>query len=124
MSGFKEKALGQDLTEFENSLRDKISESLHQLKQEFVSYCQNKAKTYLEKDVERLNKNLQAGMYGTLEAALVDIEQIKVSFNKLGPKFNGSQLILTETCSQLVVKAAIYLMVLSRQETNVILRKT
>ena len=29
VSGFKEKALGQDLTEFENSLRDKISESLH-----------------------------------------------------------------------------------------------
>ena len=29
VSSFKEKALGQDLTEFENSLRDKISESLH-----------------------------------------------------------------------------------------------
>ncbi len=29
-------------------------------------------------------------MYGTLEAALVDIEQVKVSFNKLGPKFKGS----------------------------------
>lgn len=90
VSGFKDKALGQDVTEFENSLRDKISDSLHYFKQEFVGYCQNNAKSYLEKDVERLNKNLQAGMYGTLEAALVDIEQVKVSFNKLGPKFKGS----------------------------------
>ena len=43
-----------------------------------MRYCQNKAKSYLEKDVERLNKNLKAGHYGNLEVALADIEQVKV----------------------------------------------
>jgi len=74
VTGFKDKALGQDVTEFENILRDKISDCLHYFKREFVSYCTNKAKSFLEKDVERLSKNLQQNMYTTLDAALVDIE--------------------------------------------------
>jgi hypothetical protein len=68
----------------------------------------------LEPEVEKMRLSLQDGVYLTIDSALDDIELIKQKYIKNGPKFNGTTQILSETCSQLVVKAATYVSIASR----------
>ena len=62
-------------------------------------------------------------MYKSLDSFLEEIDQIKQKFVKSGPKFEGSQTVLADTCSQLISKAANHLTITSKHEMNIHTRK-
>lgn len=84
------------------------------LKQAFCRYCESKAKLFLEQDIKKIQKNLLDGNYQTIDIALEDIELIKKRFYDEGPKFDGARQILSEICSQLIVKVATYVSISGR----------
>lgn len=62
-------------------------------------------------------------MYENIDKFLEGLEGLKIKFNEQGPNFSGKGEILADIFSGLVVKAADYLTISSRKETDTSLKK-
>lgn len=62
-------------------------------------------------------------MYVDIEKFQEDIEQLKTKYNEQGPIFTGRNEILLEVCYQLVSRAADFMSITSRKESDVTVRK-
>lgn len=62
-------------------------------------------------------------MYDNIDKFLEDIERLKQKYNDQGPVFTGRSEIISEICQSLVAKAADFLTISSRKETDVSLKK-
>lgn len=102
------------MTDFEQKLRQKLSEEYSQFKAAFIRFCQTKAKTFLEPDIQKIQHSLLDGNFSTIDEAMEEIEKIKRKFASEGPQFEGAKQILAEICSQLVVKVASYVSISGR----------
>ena len=80
VQAFKQKAVGQDIQEFESVLRNGLSKKYKDIKTEFFKACKTKALEYLESDVSLIKRNLQNDMYEDLDKFKDDIEKIKIKF--------------------------------------------
>jgi hypothetical protein len=70
-----------------------------------------------------VRRNLNDDKYKSIDAVLEDVDQIKSKFDTKGPKFNGCQVIMAETCCMLITKAANHLTITSKHEMNIQSRK-
>lgn len=62
-------------------------------------------------------------MYEDIDKFLEDIERMKTRYNESGPIFTGRGEIISEICQNLIAKAADFLTITSRKETDVNLKK-
>lgn len=62
-------------------------------------------------------------MYENIDQFLEDIERMKTRYNETGPIFTGRGEIISEICQNLIAKAADFLTITSRKETDVSLKK-
>ena len=64
---FKQRALGQDITEYERLLREGISRSSQKHKAQFARYCEGKAKEFLEPEMQAVRKKLHEDFYKSMD---------------------------------------------------------
>jgi len=64
---FKQKALGQEITEYERILREGISRSSQKLKAQFMKHCETKAREFLEPEVQAVRKKLHEDFYKSMD---------------------------------------------------------
>ena len=62
-------------------------------------------------------------MYADIEKFQADIEQLKQKYNEQGPVFTGRNEIIQEVCFQLVSRAADFMSITSRKESDVTVKK-
>lgn len=93
---FRSKAFGQETEKFEQTLRDELQKKFKAFKTEFIRFAEQKARDFINPDIENFKKNLQEDFYDNMEKVMVAIEKIKVQYNEGGPKFPTSQLVLME----------------------------
>ncbi|CDW76855.1 guanylate-binding n-terminal domain containing protein [Stylonychia lemnae] len=123
VQNFKQKAVGQEIQEFELQLRDGISKKHKEIKLEFIRFCKSKAYAFLENDVQNLKRNLQNDMYDSIDKFLEDIDKLKQKYNESGPIFSGRLEIFSEISQALISKAADFLTISSKKESDVSLKK-
>jgi hypothetical protein len=62
-------------------------------------------------------------MYDNMDKFLEDVEKLKTKYNEQGPIFTGRSEIFSEVSSSLISKAADFLTITSKKETDVTLKK-
>ena len=113
---------GQEFVlDMEMKLRSQMTEKYHSIKQEFIRFCEIKAKKYLEDSTAAMRKNIQTATYENLTQVQEEVREIKQEYisNPKAPKFPGYEILLAETLSDLVAKAGDYLSI-SQSQTSAI----
>lgn len=123
---FRKDAMGgQDsqgtIQELEFKLRLKIGEKYKIKKQDFVRYCQIKAKKYLDEQTQTIRRNIQQAIYESLDAVQDDLNQIKSDYQ--GPKYPGYEILLAESMCELVAKASDYLSIGQSQNAQINIKR-
>ena len=62
-------------------------------------------------------------MYDNIDKFLEDVERLKSKYNESGPIFTGRSEIFSEISQNLISKAADFLTISSKKETDVTLKK-
>jgi len=115
---FKQKAVGQDVQEFESALREGLSKKYKDIKNEFLKACKVKALEFLDSDIQAIKKNLSNDMYDDLDKIKEDLEKLKTRFIEHGPKFSGRMEILSEIHISLLLKASDFMSITNKKESN------
>lgn len=104
-------------------LRDGISKKHKEIKNEFLRFCKGKATASIEADVTAIKRNLQNDMYGSIDEFNGELDSLKVKYNANAPVFTGKNEIISEISYQLLLKAADFLTISSKKETDVSIKK-
>lgn len=115
--------MGQEIQEFESNLRDGISKKYKDIKNDFLRFCRSKANAFLEADVTMLKRNLQNDIYESMDKFMESLEQVKLKYNEQGPNFSSKAEVFSEISMQLIIKAADFMTITSKKETDVNLKR-
>jgi hypothetical protein len=58
-----------------------------------------------------------------MDAFMIDLDKLKSKYTEEGPQFPGSNLVWQETASKLIIRAADYLTMSNKKESDVSLNK-
>ena len=59
----------EEVQDLEGKLRGIISAKYREIKQEFIRYCQNISKHFLDEEAQRVRRNIQQGTYSNFDEA-------------------------------------------------------
>lgn len=104
-------------------LRDGISKKHKEIKNEFLRFCKGKATAFIESDVNAIKRNLQNDMYQSIDSFNEELESLKAKYNTNAPIFTGKNEIIADILFQLLLKAADFLTISSKKETDVSMKK-
>lgn len=105
----------------EIKLRNSLSEKYKTVKQDFIMYCTNIAKKYLEREAQNIRRNIQNAKYENLFQVQDELKSLKENYiqDPKAPIFPGYEIIIAEQTQEIISKASDYLNI-SHNQTNAI----
>eukprot|EP00347_Sterkiella_histriomuscorum_P021939 403332245 len=103
---FKDKAVGQNLKEFEGKILDEIAKKYQIVKQKCMQIYESKCQELIKKDVENIEQQIRQDLYVAIPDFNKEIDQLKSTFTQLTASvtYNQKDSVIKGICEKLIMK--------------------
>lgn len=103
---FKSKAVGQELDEFENSLRAEMEKKFDGFWKQFITYCWSIAQAYTTESEDAIRWKINSNAFASVQEFSQELKSFWDDFTQNGPNFEGWEAFISEMCEGLSIRFA------------------